>query len=130
MIAPIPALAAIAINDAAHGFTPARNRSPAITMASAVTEPTDRSMPPEISKIVMPTTTMASTENAIVIARMLGQVRKYGEAKDIIRNRTRMIRTSPVSRAPNRRDKREWRCVVSVICLFLRQLSHRVRPAS
>ena len=45
-------------------------------MARATTEPTDRSMPPEMSRIVMPTTTMPSTAKAIVIARMFSQVRK------------------------------------------------------
>ena len=84
MIAPIPAQAAMAISDATQGFTPFRNSSPAITIASAVTDPTDRSIPPEISRIVMPTTTIASTEKAIVIARMFVQVRKCGLAKDMI----------------------------------------------
>ena len=70
------AQAAMAMADAVHGSSPPRNSSPAITMASAVTEPTERSMPPEISRMVMPTTTMPSTAKAITMARMLAQVRK------------------------------------------------------
>ena len=62
--------------EATQGSMPWRNSQPAITMAKATTEPTDRSMPPEISRIVMPTTTMPSTAKAIVIARMFSQVRK------------------------------------------------------
>ena len=54
----------------------------------------------------MPTTTIASTEKAIVIARMFVQVRKCGLAKDMMMNSVRMMSTRPVSRAPNRRDKR------------------------
>ena len=87
------------IADATHGSTPCRNSQPAITMASAVTEPTDRSIPPAISRMVMPMTTMPSTANTRVIARMFTQVRKYGEAKDIATHSTTMITISPVSRA-------------------------------
>ena len=76
MKAPIPAQARIDIAEAVHGSTPFRNSSPAITMASAVTDPTERSMPPEISRIVIPTTTIPSTANAMAMARMLTQVRK------------------------------------------------------
>ena len=63
--------------EAIHGSMPLQEqparRSPS---RSAVTEPTDRSMPPEISRIVMPTTTMPSTAKAMAMARMFTQVRK------------------------------------------------------
>ena len=74
--APMAVQAAIAIADATQGSIPLRNSRPAITIASAVTEPTERSMPPEISRMVMPTTTTPSTAKAIAMARMLFQVRK------------------------------------------------------
>ena len=76
MAAPMPAEARIASAEATHGSTPARNSQPASTIAKATTEPTERSMPPEMSRIVMPTTTMPSTAKAIVIARMFSQLRK------------------------------------------------------
>ena len=105
MPAPMAAQAAIARKDAVHGSSPPRNSNPAITMASAVTDPTERSMPPEISRIVMPTTTMPSTAKAIAMARMFAQVRKYSEAKDMTTNSARMMRTSPVSRIRSRRRR-------------------------
>jgi hypothetical protein len=74
--APMPAEARMASAEATQGSTPARNSQPASTMAKATTEPTDRSMPPEMSRIVMPTTTMPSTAKAMVIARMFSHVRK------------------------------------------------------
>ena len=76
MARPMPAEARIASPEATHGSTPCRNSQPASTIAKATTEPTDRSMPPEISRMVMPTTTMPSMAKAIVIARMFSQVRK------------------------------------------------------
>ena len=76
MKAPIAAEAAMARADATQGSTPDRNKRPAITMASAVTEPTDRSMPPEMRSTVMPTTTMPSTAKAMAMARILSHVRK------------------------------------------------------
>ena len=84
MPAPMAVQAAMAMMDAVHGSMPLRNSRPAITMASAVTDPTERSMPPEISRMVMPTTTMPSTAKAIAMARMLAQVRKIlrGEGHD------------------------------------------------
>ena len=103
MAAPTPVQAAMEIADATHGSTPCRNSQPAITIASAVTDPTDRSIPPEISRMVMPMTTMPSTAKTRVIARMFTQVRKYGEAKDITTHSTRMIAISPISRARSRR---------------------------
>ena len=66
----------MAIAEAIQGSKPARNNQPPITMASAVTDPTDRSIPPEISRIVIPTTTMPSTANAMITVRMFTQVRK------------------------------------------------------
>ena len=74
--APMPAEARIASPEATQGSTPWRNSQPASTIAKATTDPTERSMPPEISRMVMPTTTMPSTAKAIVIARMFSQVRK------------------------------------------------------
>ena len=65
MKAPIATLAAMAMPDDSHGSTPLRKSHPAITIASAVTEPTERSIPPEISRMVIPTTTMPSTAKAI-----------------------------------------------------------------
>ena len=62
---PMPALAAIASAEATQGSTPARNSQPAKTIAKATTEPTERSMPPEIRRMVMPTTTMPSTAKAM-----------------------------------------------------------------
>ena len=76
IIAPIAVQAPIAIADAVHGSIPFRNSQPAITIASAVTEPTDRSMPPAMSRMVMPMTTIPSTANTSVIARRFIQVRK------------------------------------------------------
>ena len=102
IVAPSPVQAAMAIADATQGSTPCRNSQPAITIASAVTEPTDRSIPPAMSRMVMPMTTMPSTANTRVIARIFTQVRKYGDAKDITTHSTTMIAISPVSRAPSR----------------------------
>src|SRR5690606_33594042 len=62
------------------------------------TEPTARSMPPTISRIVMPTTTMPSTEKLISMARKLPSVRKCGEAKLMTSPSARMIAISPASR--------------------------------
>ena len=76
MKAPIATQAAMAMPDDSHGSTPLRKSHPAITIASAVTEPTERSIPPEISRMVMPTTTMPSTAKAMAMARMFVQVRK------------------------------------------------------
>ena len=74
--APIAVEAAIAIADAVQGSTPFRNSQPAITIARAVTEPTDKSIPPAMSRMVMPMTTMPSTAKTRIIARMFIQVRK------------------------------------------------------
>jgi hypothetical protein len=66
----------MATAEATQGPKPPRNRHPASTIEKATTEPTERSMPPEISRMVMPTTTMPSMAKAMVIARMFSQVRK------------------------------------------------------
>jgi hypothetical protein len=61
---------------AVHGSSPARNSAPDTTIEKQTTEPTDRSMPPTISRMVMPTTTMPSIEKLISMARKLPHVRK------------------------------------------------------
>ncbi len=76
IMAPIMALAAMAMSPAVQGSSPIRNSLPVTTIAKHTTEPTDRSMPPTISRMVMPTTTMPSMENESSMARMLSQVRK------------------------------------------------------
>ena len=103
MMAPIPTVATIAMTDASQGSTPRRKSQPAMTMASAVTEPTERSIPPEISRIVIPTTTIPSTAKAMAITRMFVQVMKYSEANVITITRTSRINMSPVSRIFMRR---------------------------
>ena len=85
MTAPIPAQHAIEISEASQGSIPAfRNSQPAITIASAVTEPTDRSIPPEIKRIVMPITMIPSTAKATDIARecvtRFGMTAEVGQA--------------------------------------------------
>ena len=92
----------------------ARPRSPS---RSTTTEPTDRSMPPTISRIVMPTTTMPSTEKAISMARKLSQVRKYGEAKLMAMHSARMMSDQPglAHRDEPRRAKSPRRRAVAVI---------------
>ena len=60
---------------AVHGSMPARKKDPATT--SEAHSGADRgSMAPTISRIVIPTTTMPSTENDISIARKFAHVRK------------------------------------------------------
>ncbi|MCY1229509.1 hypothetical protein D9M72_418730 [compost metagenome] len=98
MIMPIMLLARMPTSEAVQGSTPARNSEPASTMAKQTTEPTARSMPPTIKRIVMPTTTMPSTEKLISMARMLPKVRKCGEAKLMTIPSARMIAISPASR--------------------------------
>ncbi len=73
---PMKPQAAMAIRLAVHGSSPARNSVPPITIDRHTTEPTERSMPPTISRIVMPMTTMPSIEKESRIARILPQVRK------------------------------------------------------
>ncbi len=105
IMAPMRLLARIPKSEAVHGSTPARNSDPASTMAKQTTEPTARSMPPTIKRIVMPTTTMPSTEKLISIARMLPKVRKCGEAKLMTMPSARMMAISPASRiVPIRRQ--------------------------
>ena len=67
---------AMAIRLAVQGSSPARNRAPPTTIEKQTTDPTDRSMPPTISRMVMPMTTMPSTEKDSITARMFDHVRK------------------------------------------------------
>jgi hypothetical protein len=88
---------------ASQGSMPSRKSHPAITIDNAVTEPTDRSMPPEMSKMVIPTTTMPSTAKAMAIASRLFQLRKTGEANDITTTSTNRMSSKPVSRILRKR---------------------------
>ena len=91
------------INDALQGSSPIRNSEPDSTIEKQTTEPTDRSIPPTIKRMVMPTTTMPSTEKDISMARKLPSVRKCGEAKLMAMQSARMIAINPASRiVPNR----------------------------
>ncbi|MNX67457.1 hypothetical protein D3C86_985880 [compost metagenome] len=76
MAMPTNVVRQIASPAATQGSTPLRKSQPAATIASAVTEPTERSMPPEIKRIVMPTTTMLSMAKTMAMARRLSTVRK------------------------------------------------------
>ncbi|MCY1362215.1 hypothetical protein D9M69_489190 [compost metagenome] len=76
IMAPMRPLAPMATRLASHGSMPMRKSLPVTTIAKHTTEPTDRSMPPTMSKMVMPTTTMPSMEKDSSIARTLSQVRK------------------------------------------------------
>src|SRR5690606_32660181 len=91
------------MREAGKESMPLIDRSPAMTIAIAVTEPTDRQMPPKNRRINMTSTTTPWTKKAIAKDRQVLLVEKEAEAKNMTKNNARKMRISRVARMPSRR---------------------------